>query len=77
MAESMTRQHVRESSCRARAERVSKLLSMLDRLTSGITITIEANPDLLATIVGGIRVIIDLAISFVEFLGKLADMMCP
>jgi hypothetical protein len=41
----------------------------------GVTIGIQANPDLSAIIVGGVRVVIDLAISFVEFFGKLTGML--
>jgi hypothetical protein len=33
----------------------------------GVSIGIQGNPDVSAIIVGGIRVVIDLAIEFVEF----------
>jgi hypothetical protein len=69
-------QHALDSSFRPQAERLSKLLRLLDRFMGGIAIGIQANPDLSAIIIGGIRIVIDLAIHFVEFFPKLADMLC-
>jgi hypothetical protein len=42
----------------------------------GVVIGIQANPELSAIVVGGIRIVIDLAIAFVEFYCKLTDMLC-
>ena len=53
-----------------------KLLRMLDRFMGGVSIGIQGYPDVSAIIVGGIRVVIDLAIEFVEFYTKLADIFC-
>jgi hypothetical protein len=52
------------------------MLRLLDRLMDGVAIGIQANPDVSAIIVGGVRVVIDLVISFVEFFGRLTDMLC-
>jgi hypothetical protein len=41
----------------------------------GVAIGIQANPGLSAIVVGGVRIVIDLAIDFVEFHCKLADML--
>jgi hypothetical protein len=69
-------QHAHESSFRPQAERLSKLLRVLDRFMGGVAIGIQANPELSAIIVGGIRIVIDLAIDYVEFFSKLTDMLC-
>jgi hypothetical protein len=42
----------------------------------GIAIGIQAYPDISSLVVGAVRIVIDLAIDFVEFFGKLADMLC-
>lgn len=42
----------------------------------GVAIGIQANPELSAVVVGGIRIVIDLAIIFAEFYSKLTDMPC-
>jgi hypothetical protein len=68
--------HARNSSFRRHAEPLSKMLRLLDRLMDGVAIGIQANPDVSAIIIGGVRVVIDLAISFVEFFGRLTDMLC-
>jgi hypothetical protein len=69
-------QHAQDSTLRRRAESISKLLRLLDRLMGGVAIGIQANPDLSAIIVGGVRVVIDLAVDFAEFFSKLTDMLC-
>jgi hypothetical protein len=51
------------------------VLRLLDRFMGGITFALQANPDL-SLLVGGVRVVVDLAISFVEFFEKLTEMMC-
>jgi ankyrin repeat domain-containing protein 50 len=69
-------QHARDSSFRPHAERLSKFLRILDRFMGGVSIGIQANPDVSSIIVGGFRVVIDLAIDFVEFFSNLTEMLC-
>jgi hypothetical protein len=69
-------QHASSSSFRPRAQRLSRLLRLLDRFMGGVAIGIQANPDLSCIIVGAVRVVIDLAVDFVEFFSKLTDMLC-
>jgi hypothetical protein len=69
-------QHAHHSSLRPQTERLSRVLGILDRFMGGVVIAIQANPDLSSIIVGGIRVVIDLAIDFVQFFDKLTDMLC-
>jgi hypothetical protein len=69
-------QHACDSSFRPQAEPLSNLLRVLDRFMGGVSIGIQANPELSAIIVGGIRIVIDLAIDFIQFFGKLTDMLC-
>ena len=69
-------QHAHDSSFRPQAERLSKLLGILDRFMGGVAIGIQANPEISSIIVGGIRIVIDLAIDFVEFFSKLTEMLC-
>jgi hypothetical protein len=69
-------QHARESSFRPQAERLSKLLRVLDRFMGGLAIGTQANPDLSAIVVGGIRIVIDLAIDYVQLFSKLTEITC-
>jgi hypothetical protein len=41
----------------------------------GVTFALQANPDL-SLLVGGVRVVVGLAVSFVEFFEKLTEMIC-
>ncbi|OCK73445.1 hypothetical protein K432DRAFT_420720 [Lepidopterella palustris CBS 459.81] len=42
----------------------------------GIAIGIQAHPEISSLVVGAVRIVIDLAIDFVTFFSKLADMLC-
>lgn len=68
--------HAQDSVFRPQAERLSKFLMLFDRFMGGVAIAIQANPDLSAIVVGGIRIVIDLAIDFAKFFSKLTDMLC-
>jgi hypothetical protein len=67
-------QHVSKSSFRPHAEKIAKFLSILDRLLGGISIAIQANPDISSIAVGGVKLIVDIAMGFTKFFGKLVDM---
>ena len=68
--------HKQNSSFRPQAERLSKFLGLINRLMGGIAIGIQAQPEISALVVGGVRIVIDLAIKFVDFFSKLSDMLC-
>ena len=68
--------HKTESYFRPKAETLSRFLGLLDRFMAGVTIGIQANPDISAIVVGGVRVVIDQAVKFVGFFDKLSDMLC-
>jgi hypothetical protein len=68
--------HKQRSSFRPQAERLAKLLNLLDRFMGGIAIGIQAHPEISSLVVGAVRIVIDLAINFVDFFSKLADMLC-
>jgi hypothetical protein len=67
-------QHASMSSFRPHAEKIAKFLSLLDRLLGGISIAIQANPDISSIAVGGVKLIVDIAMGFTKFFGKLVDM---
>lgn len=68
--------HHGKSRHRPQAEALSRFLGLLDRFMGGITIAIQANPDVSAIVVGGVRLVIDLAIKFLEFFARLSEMLC-
>jgi hypothetical protein len=70
----MDTQHVSKSSFRLHAEKISKFLSLLDRLLGGISVAIQANPDISSIAVGGVKLIVDIAMGFTKFFSKLVDM---
>jgi hypothetical protein len=68
--------HRDSSSFRPHAERLSKFLNLLNRFMGGVAIGIQANPEVLALVVGAVRIVIDLALKFTTFFTRLADMVC-
>lgn len=68
--------HHDASSFRQCAPKLEATLRLLDKFMAGISIAIQANPDPSSIVVGAIRVVLDVAIGFVEFFSKLADMIC-
>lgn len=68
--------HREQSHFRSQAENLSRFLGVLDRFMAGVTIGLQSNPDISAIVVGGVRLVIDVAISFVTFFNKLSDMLC-
>jgi plasmid maintenance system antidote protein VapI len=68
--------HCNQSSYRPYAERLSKVLGLLDRVMGGVAIGIQANPEISAVVVGSVRIVIDLALKFATFFGRLTDMVC-
>lgn len=68
--------HKQSSSFRPQTARLSKFLNLLNRFMGGIAIGIQAYPEISSLVVGAVRIVIDLAIDFMEFFSKLADMLC-
>lgn len=68
--------HIESSSFRPQAERLSKFLKFLNRFMGGVAIGIQASPEISSLVVGAVRIIIDLAMDFVTFYGRLTDMLC-
>jgi ankyrin repeat domain-containing protein 50 len=68
--------HQQRSLFRPQAERLARFLKLLDRFMGGIAIGIQAYPEISSLVVGAVRIVIDLAIDFMDFFSKLADMLC-
>ena len=60
---------------RRRAEHLEKLLNILGQLTREVAIGIQANPDIVSLIVGGIKVVVDIALKYIEFFKRLFEMI--
>lgn len=67
--------HKAKSRFRPRANSISRFLGALNNVIAGIAIGVQANPDVSSIVVGAVRVVIDLAIGFVDFFTKLSDML--
>jgi ankyrin repeat domain-containing protein 50 len=68
--------HKGKSHFRPQAEALSRFLGLLDRFVAGITIGIQANPDISAIVVGGVRLVITMAVGFTTFFARLSEMLC-
>ncbi|KAI1560042.1 Ankyrin repeat protein [Pyrenophora tritici-repentis] len=68
--------HKDDSLFRPHAERLSKLLDLLNRFMGGVAIGIQASPEISSLVVGSVRVVIDLALKFTMYFSKLTDMIC-
>ena len=69
-------EHKDESSFRPHAERLRTAFDLLNRLMGGVAIGIQADPAISATVVGAVRVAVDLGLHFVKFFPRLTDMVC-
>jgi ankyrin repeat domain-containing protein 50 len=68
--------HERESQFRPHVEDLARFLGILDRFMAGVSIGMQANPAISSIVVGAVRVVIDLAVSFVTFFARLSEMLC-
>jgi ankyrin repeat domain-containing protein 50 len=68
--------HKQVSQFRPHAEALSRFLGVLDRFMAGVAIGIQAHPDIASIVVGAVRIVIDLAVSFVTFFARLSEMLC-
>lgn len=71
---SLNTQHASNSSFRPHAEKIARFLGLLNRLLGGVAIAIQANPDISSIAVGGVKLIVDIAMGFTKFFDKLVDM---
>jgi len=69
-------EHKNDSSFRPHAERLSKFLEGLNIFMRSVVIGIQASPEISSLVVGVVRLVIDLALNFTAFFGKLTDMIC-
>jgi ankyrin repeat domain-containing protein 50 len=67
--------HKEVSQFRPHAEALSRFLGLLDRFMAGIAIGIQANPDISSIVVGAVRIVIGLALSFVTFFARFSEML--
>src|ERR1700733_5762371 len=67
--------HKKVSQFRPHAEALSRFLGLLDRFMAGIAIGIQANPDISSVVVGAVRIVIGLALSFVTFFARFSEML--
>lgn len=68
--------HQHMSSFRPHADSIARFLSLLDRFMGGVAIGIQASPDISSLVVGGVRVIIDVVVRFVEYFDRFTAMLC-
>jgi hypothetical protein len=68
-------QQAQSSKIRPWTKRLANFLNMIDRSIGGVAIAIQANPDISSIVVGGAKLIIDIAIRFVVYLDELVEML--
>src|SRR5271170_6681178 len=56
-------------------KQVSQFLGVLDRFMAAVAIGIQANQDISSIAVGAMRIVIDLALSFVTFFARFSEML--
>ncbi|KAK8018757.1 hypothetical protein PG991_007947 [Apiospora marii] len=65
----------KETSTRSHLDTVSRFLRLLNQLVNGVSIGIQASPEISSLVVGGAKLIIDMAANFVDFFEKLTGMI--
>ncbi|OJD19086.1 hypothetical protein AJ78_00959 [Emergomyces pasteurianus Ep9510] len=68
-------QHKESSSFRHHTEKITRVLKFFDQFMAGVTIAIQANPDISSIVVGGVRLVLDIAMRFSEYFDRLTDMI--
>lgn len=56
-------------------EDVARFLHLLDQLVRGVSIGIQASPEISSLVIGGAKLIIDMAMNFIDFFQKLTSML--
>lgn len=62
-----------KSALRPQLQSISKFLGLLNRFMAGVTVGQQAKPEISAIVVGGVRVVINLAVNFINFFTKLSE----
>lgn len=65
----------RKTRPRKAMEDVSRFLRLLDQLVRGVSIGIQASPEISSLVIGGAKLIIDMAMNFVGFFQQLTSMI--
>lgn len=65
----------KKTKTRKSLETVSSFLGLLNQLVNGIAIGIQASPEISSLVVGGAKLIIDMAVNFVDFFQQLTVMI--
>lgn len=65
----------RKTKPRKAMEDVSRFLHLLDQLVRGVSIGIQASPEISSLVIGGAKLIIDMAMNFVGFFQQLTSMI--
>lgn len=67
--------HMQSSLLRRHSESLTKFLGLLSRFLGGVGIAIQQSPDVSSLVVGGVRLLVDLAKDFASFFDRLSRMM--
>lgn len=65
----------KQSKPRKAMEDISRFLRLLDQLVRGVSIGIQASPQISSLVIGGAKLIIDMAMNFVGFFQQLTSMI--
>lgn len=68
-------QQAQTSRVRPWTKQLTNFLNLLDRSIGGVAIVIQANPDISSIVVGGAKLIIDIATRFAIYLDELVEML--
>ena len=68
-------EHKKGSSVRRHGDRLIKFLGFLDRFMDVVGLAVKAAPEFCSFIVGAAKIVIRVAIDFVEFFSKLSEML--
>lgn len=65
----------KKTKARQNLDAVQRFLHLLNQLVRGVSIGIQASPEISSLVVGGAKLIIDMAVNFVEFFQQLSVMI--
>lgn len=68
--------HKRDSRIRTFVDPLSNVIRVLDLFMNGVGTACQANPDISCIVIGGVRIVLDIAIGFLSFFDKLSGMLC-
>ncbi|KAH8691320.1 hypothetical protein BGW36DRAFT_388130 [Talaromyces proteolyticus] len=73
--EDLNKTHLEQSVARKCADGVLKFLRAIETLMAGVTIGIQAYPDVSSIVIGVVRIIINVAVKYFEYYEKLTQML--